>query len=156
MSYNKEENNIYTETNLCSEPYANHYEDLRQVSSLNQPVVATRNEKASRKFTYSICFLAVGCILNFILIVLMASCLAYFLANNIATKSEVDSISQKQQAFNLTAGQKGLSGAPGPEGQPGIPGLFGNVLFSLFKITAKINKSCMVLYDISVECFFGA
>ena len=127
MSYNNEERNNeyteYTETNLCSVPYENHYEDLRPDSSLNQTLIATRNEEAPRKLTYSICFLAVGCILNFFLIVLMASCLAYFLWNHIATKSDVDSISKKQQAFNLTAGQNGIPGAPGPEGPPGIPGL---------------------------------
>ena len=147
MSYKKEEKNIDTETNLCSEPYANHYEDLRQFSSFNQPVVATRNEKAPRKFTYSICFLAVGCILNFFLIVLMTSCLAYFLSNHIATKSDVDSISKRQQAFNLTAGQNELPGTPASEGPSGIPGLlcFGNILFSLYKITAKIKiKSSMI------------
>ena len=102
---NKEEKNIYSETNLCSVPYTNNYEEVPPVSSVNQAVVATRNEKAQRKLTFSICFLAVGCIVNFSLIVLMASCLTYFLSYHIATKSEVDSISIRQQAFNLTAGQ---------------------------------------------------
>ena len=74
------------------------------------------------------------------LIVLMASCLAYFLSYHVATKSEIDSISISQQAFNLTAGQKGLPGAPGPEEPPGIPGLlcFGN---KYFQDSCKKSKS---------------
>ena len=140
MSYNKEEYNVYSETNLSSVPYAHSYEEVQPVSSVNKAVVATVNEKAPRKFNYPICFLAVGCMLNFFLIVLMASCLAYLLSNHIATKSEVDLISKKQQAINLTAGQ---TGTHGPEGPPGIPGLlcFGNKLFSIFCVTVKIKKS---------------
>ena len=67
--------------------------------------------------------LIAACVANFVLLVVTAAVLSFFLAQS-ATKSEVSGISD--QLATMAAGQtQGSIGPVGPPGPPGVPGSHG-------------------------------
>ena len=67
------------------------------VTSIGGPTVpATASVKKQKKISWLLC-LTVGCAINFILLMLTVSFLAYYLSNYMATKSEVSRTIRKLQ-----------------------------------------------------------
>ena len=105
---------------------SNDYATTASILQLSQEITPKRNP---RKFCSVTKVLIAGCVLNFVLIVLLAATL-FYLQTRAATKSEVDNmISQVEQM--VISPPIGSSGAPGPIGPPGPAGTY--VIYSYIR-----------------------
>ena len=108
----------------------NTYSDIGGLSKSDQYELTTATDrptpsicmKKQKKNFWWLCLTA-GCVINFVLVIITISLLAYYMSNDIATRSEVARISQELEVSQMFSGSNGSSfGSPGPVGPPGLPG----------------------------------
>ena len=115
MSRIYEDANVYSNLGELSKP--NEYELTTTTTPIGggPTIPAKTSVKEQKKISWLLC-LTFGCVINFILLMLVVSCLAYFLLNYMATKSDVNRISQELEV------SKRISGSNESFGPPGTPG----------------------------------
>ena len=116
--------NVHSDNGGLSE--SDQYEPITPVTATERPTSATTSVKKQNNNTWLLCLTA-GCVINFVLVFLTISLLAYYLSKYIATQSEVTRISQELQLSQMFSEANGSSfGSPGPVGPPGPSGLPGS------------------------------
>ena len=92
MSNLYDDANDHSDLGKLSKP--NEYELTTKATSIGGPTTpATTSVKKQKRISWLLCS-TVGCVINFILLTLTVSCLAYYLSKCVAIESEVSRISQ--------------------------------------------------------------
>ena len=92
------------------------------ITATDRPTSATTSVKNQKNNTWLLCLTA-GCVINFVLVLITTSLLAYYLSNYIATLSEVTRISQELLVSESNGSSFGSPGPVGPPGPTGLPGM---------------------------------
>ena len=90
--------------------------------AFNDAVTTTPNKKDSQGMSTVTKLLIAASVMNFVLIIVTAAVLSFFLAQS-ATKSEVTGVSE--QVTSIAGQTQGSIGPVGPPGPPGVPGNHG-------------------------------